>query len=146
MHGGAGESSLARLTPHWPAAAHAWPVITTPTNSATRVVLVARSHAAGLRAAQRAATQWASFATPEPVQVLGLVVVADAPGRLPRPLRELVDLVGGGVPHTWFVPWIESWRLGESPTLQAAPRPVASVIDAITALLPPAHRPTSSTR
>ncbi len=146
VHGGAGESTLARLTPGWPAAGHAWPVITTPTDSATRVVLVARSNAAGLRAAQRAAAQWASFSAPEPVQVLGLVVVADAPGRLPRALRELAELVGGGVAHTWFVPWVEAWRLGEPVSLQTTPVPVLKVLQSIERLLPPVHNPSTPTR
>lgn len=57
-----------------------------------------------------AAAQWASGAVP--VDLLGLAVVADAPGRLPGPLRDLVRLVGGGVPHLWRVPWSEDWRLG----------------------------------
>ena len=146
VHGGAGESTLAQLTPQWPSAEHAWPVISTPTNTPTRVVLVARSNAHGLRAAQFAAAQWASFSVPEPVQVLGLAIVADAPGRLPRPLRELSELVSGAVPHTWFIPWVEAWRLGEAPAAEAAPAAVNKVLRAIEALLPPVHRPSSSTR
>ena len=57
-HGGAGETTLARLEPSWTAAEHAWP--RTPGISKERVVLVARTHLAGLTAAQSVAQQWAS--------------------------------------------------------------------------------------
>ncbi|MBX9244627.1 hypothetical protein ICW40_07365 [Actinotalea ferrariae] len=99
------------------------------------MVLVARPHASGLRAAQKAATHWAAGALPD-VQLLGLVIVADAPGRLPRPLRELAALVSGGVPQTWQVPWIESWRLGDDVALESAPREVRRLIADLTALAP----------
>lgn len=87
----------------------------------------------GLQAAQAAATQWAAGLVPN-VEVLGLAIVADAPGRLPRPLRDFARLVGGGVPRTWSVPWIESWRLGEPITLPNAPREVRRMVDELTTL------------
>lgn len=131
-HGGAGESTLAELVPDWPAAEHAWP--RTPGSDPARVVLVARSHMRGLRAAQAAATQWASGLVPD-IAVLGLVIVADAPGRLPRPLRNYAQLVSGGVPRTWTVPWTEAWRLGEPPVLSDAPREFRRLADELSALL-----------
>jgi hypothetical protein len=144
VHGGAGESTLGRLVPGWSAAGHAWPR-TTPSYSMTRVVLVARSHAAGLQAAQKAATQWAAGAVPL-TELLGLVIVADAPGRLPRPLRDLAALVSGGVPRTWHLPWIESWRLGEDPHLESSPREVRHLARDLTALLPPHGSATGANR
>lgn len=48
------------------------------------------------------------------VDLLGLVVVADAPGRLPRILRNRVRLVSGAVPRLWEIPWVGPWRLGET--------------------------------
>lgn len=131
-HGGAGESSLAALMPDWTAADHAWP--RPPGETAHRAVLVTRSHMSGLRAAQAAATQWAAGLVPH-VELLGLVIVADAPGRLPRPLREFAKLVGGGVPRTWYVPWSESWRLGEQKALSDAPREVRRLVDDLSALI-----------
>ncbi len=131
-HGGAGESTLAALVPEWPAGEHAWP--RTPGSDPARVVLVARSHMRGLRAAQAAATQWACGLVPY-IEVLGLVIVADAPGRLPRPLRDYAQLVSGGVPRTWTVPWTEAWRLGEPPVLSDAPREVRRLVDELSALL-----------
>lgn len=132
VHGGAGESSLAALFPGGTAADHGWP--RTAGSAPARVVLVARSNMRGLRAAQAAATQWAAGLVPN-VEVLGLVIVADAPGRLPRPLRDFAHLVGGGVPRTWNVPWIESWRLGEPSALSDAPREVRRLVDELHALV-----------
>ncbi len=131
-HGGAGETSLAALDPRWAAADHGWP--RTPGATPTSVVVTARSNMRGLRAAQVAATQWAAGLVPH-VQLVGLVVVADAPGRLPRPLRELTQVVSGGYPRTWSIPWIEIWRLGEAPDLSTAPREVRRLADDLTALL-----------
>ncbi len=138
-HGGAGETTLAALSPGWAAADHAWPQVPTAAGPAP-VVLVARSSAHGLLAAQRATTQWAAGLAPD-VDLLGLVVVADAPGRLPRPLRELAHVVGGGVARTWHLPWVEPWRLGEPVDPATAPRPVRRLLDDLTALLhhPPAQ-------
>lgn len=130
-HGGAGESTLAELVSDWPAAEHAWP--RTPGSDPARVVLVARSSMRGLRAAQAAATQWASGLVPY-VEVLGLVIVADAPGRLPRPLREYARLVGGGVPRTWQVPWVEGWRVGQPVALTDAQRDVRRLVDELSTL------------
>lgn len=133
-HGGAGESSLAALVPDWAPADHGWP--RTRNGTPVRVVVTARSSAAGLQAAQHAARHWASGEVPH-VELLGLVVVADAPGKLPRPLRELQQLVAGGFPRTWNVPWIESWRLGATPDLTASPREVRRLVDELTTLLRP---------
>ncbi|WP_350227763.1 DUF6668 family protein [Paraoerskovia sediminicola] len=91
-HGGAGESSLAELDPEWSAAGHAWPVCNSA--SPSKVILVARSNARGLRAAQAAATQWAAGLVSN-VELLGLAIVADAPGRLPRALRHQAQVIAG---------------------------------------------------
>lgn len=126
-HGGAGESTLAALVPTWQSASHAWPRV--PGHPApSPVVLTARSNVHGLRAAQSAATQWAAGLAPF-VQLIGLVVVADAPGRPPKPIREFTHLVSGGVPRTWHVPWNEAWRLGEPVALDTAPRSVRRLVD-----------------
>lgn len=132
VHGGAGESTLAALVPEWPASDHGWPQA--PGAAPARVVLVARSNVRGLRAAQAAATQWAAGLVPF-VEVVGLVIVADAPGRLPKPLRDLAHVVGGGVPRTWSLPWIESWRLGEPPAVETAPREVRRLVDELRAVI-----------
>lgn len=50
-----------------------------------RVLLVARTHASGLRTAQAVVRQWAA-GVPANVRLLGLV--ADASGKRPKPLKE----------------------------------------------------------
>ncbi len=57
-------------------------------------------------------------------RVVGLALVADAPGRLPKPLTELCHLVAGGYARVWDVPWVEAWRLGDTPTLANTPKQV----------------------
>ena len=134
-HGGAAESSLAALVPQWRAANHGWPRVPGhPLRS--RVLLTVRSNVRGLQSAQSAATQWAAGLAPF-VELVGLVVVADAPGRMPRPIRDLTQLVSGGVPRTWHLPWIESWRLGEPVALESAPRPARRLVDDLQAVLQP---------
>ena len=133
VHGGAGESVIADLVPEWEAAGHAWPRPVEGTHAP--VLLTARTHVRGLLAARAAATQWAAGVVPH-ADVLGLVLIADAPGRLPRSLRELTQVVSGGVPRTWRVPWSESWRLGESPTLADAPRAARRMVDEVHSIIP----------
>lgn len=136
VHGGAGESTLARLIPGGEAAGHSWPL--PPANSyiPIRVLLVARSNAAGLEAARKTITHWASGALHD-VQLVGLVIIADAPGRLPRPLRHLADHVAGAPPRTWHMPWVEAWRLGEHVGLDSSPSEVRRIVTEITSVLPP---------
>jgi hypothetical protein len=92
-------------------------------------VLVARSSATGLRAAQLAARDWASGA--RPVQLLGLVVIADAPGRRPPVLADYEQVIAGAVPALWQIEWHEPWRLGEPVTPESAPHAMRAVLDAI---------------
>lgn len=130
VHGGAGESALAHLDPGTRAADHAWPQTPNPPDAVT---LVARTTVPGLLAAQRAAIQWAAGLVPH-VNLLGLVLIADIKGRLPRPIRDLQQLITGGVPHVWHLPWDEGWRLGQPPELHSAPRQIRRVLEQIHAL------------
>lgn len=131
-HGGSGETSLAGLVDGWAAAEHSWP---RPLDGGSaHVVLVARTSMAGLLSAQVAATQWASGGIPA-AKVIGLVLVADAPGKLPRQLRDFARLLSGGVPRTWSVPWIESWRVGVGLSIADVPRPVRRLIDDLNQLI-----------
>lgn len=122
-HGGAGEDTLAQLLGGDPCR-HRWPQ---PTDTQDRplVVLVARQNAHGLDAAARAARDWAAGSHPG-IDLLGLVVVAAAPGKVPKNLRARTRIVAGGVPRTWMVPWIESLHIaGETGDL---PRGCSSVL------------------
>ena len=137
-HGGAGESTLEELFSGSRAAGHSWPVSAAPLPPA-QVVLVARTHAHGLRSAQSAVREWA--AGDVEVLLLGLVLFADAPGRLPRALRQLADLVAGGVPAVWWLPWIEAWRIGEVPAADNAPKVLRRLLDDLRAMTGPPLTP-----
>jgi hypothetical protein len=125
-HGGAGESTLEDLFCGSRAAGHCWPLAASG-QAPAHVVLVARTHAYGLNAAQHAIREWA--AGDVEVLLLGLVLIADAPGRLPSALRQLAALVAGGVPAVWSLPWIEAWRVGEPPGPQNAPKVVRRLLE-----------------
>jgi hypothetical protein len=131
-HGGAGEATLEQLLEGSRAAGHGWPI--TPAGVApARVVLVARTNAGGLRAVQRASAQWAAGAIA--VELVGLLLVADAPGRRPRPLRRLVEHVSGGVPVVWHLGWVEAWRVGDPVSIDTAPRAVVAVLGEVRAAI-----------
>lgn len=145
-HGGAGVSTLAGLDDGWIDAGRAWPARSGPGRSA--VVIVARTHARGLLAArsllaERAAGEAVSpAAAPAAAEVLGLVLVADAPGRLPKPLRQLVDHVSGAAAHVWHLGWLPELRFvaGETASNSAdsgadeqLPRELQRLVDDLTA-------------
>ncbi|PPF83295.1 hypothetical protein C5E07_11415 [Pseudoclavibacter sp. RFBJ3] len=132
-HGGAGESSLATLSQSWSAAEHAWPRIANGSVRA-RVVIVARSNMQGLLAAQRAATQWGAGLVPF-VDVVGLAIVADAPGKLPKPLRDFAAVVRGGVPRMWHLPWSDALRFGDTLDAATAHKDVRAFVTDLTATL-----------
>ncbi|CAB4896644.1 MAG: hypothetical protein F2825_00285 [Actinobacteria bacterium] len=107
-HGGAGVSSLLRAglaAAGGVDAGQTWP-------DGGAALLVARSSTSGLEATREAARAHAAGDTGLDVTLLGLVLVADAPGRLPPRLRDLADLVAGAFLRVWQVPWLTEWRLG----------------------------------
>jgi hypothetical protein len=110
-HGGSGESRIADLIGGARATGHSWPVL--QDGAKPRVLLVCRADMRGLTAARNALTEWVSGAAPA-VDLLGLAVLADAPGKTPKPLRDFTTIVGGGAPRYWNLPWVEAWRHGES--------------------------------
>jgi hypothetical protein len=118
-HGGAGETTLEQLLLGSRAANHAWPVSPDPERPA-HTMLVARTSYTGLLAAQHALQDWGSGSVP--AELDGLVLIADAPGKLPKELRALVGLITSIAPGgTWELPWQAEWRLGR-PTLEHASR------------------------
>jgi hypothetical protein len=130
-HGGAGESSIADLLDGARATGHCWPVLQNA--SKPRVLLVCRADMRGLTTAQSALTQWASGASPA-VDLIGLAVLADAPGKTPKALRDFTAIVGGGAPRLWTLPWVEAWRHGNATTLPSA-REYQRFFTDVTALL-----------
>ena len=129
-HGGAGESRIADLLDGARATDHCWPVL--QKGSKPRVLLVCRADMRGLTAVRSALTQWASGATPE-VDLLGLAILADAPGKTPKVLRDFSAIVGGGAPRLWTLPWVEAWRHGDTST-PSTPRDYQRFITDIAAL------------
>lgn len=138
VHGGAGETSLSRLAVGTQAAGHAWPMPNMP-GIPSRVVLVARTHYAGLMAAQQAAREWASGSLGDAIRLDGLVLVPDQPGRLPKSLRQLAQLVAGGVPRNWTAPWMDSWRFGPIDPSAELPRGLRAMFSDLS-LLPSVSR------
>lgn len=117
VHGGAGETTLAYLFAGVPAAEHMWPA---SDGRRTGVVLVARTNFRGMSAVQVAMREWSANYR-RLVDVLGLVLIADRPGRLPRPLLDLQQDLEGATPNLWRLPWVECWSLGEIPSRENAP-------------------------
>ena len=126
-HGGSGESTMAQLL-EGTETGHKWP----DTTPAPAVLLTARTHARGLHAAQLAMRAWAAGQTPH-IRLIGLVLVADAPGKLPRPLSDLAEVISGGVPHLWQIGWVDQYRLGIDPA--DPPRQVRKVLHEINTVL-----------
>ncbi|WP_030234162.1 MULTISPECIES: DUF6668 family protein [unclassified Streptomyces] len=106
-HGGAGVSTLAAVYGGHDSG-RAWPGAGGPPS----VLLVARTHAAGLDAVAGAVEIFRRGQAPPGLDLGGVVLVADAPGRLPRPLAQRVKSLESVV-DVYRVPWVPSWRLGE---------------------------------
>lgn len=113
-HGGAGESRIAEIIDGARVTDHCWPSVTDESSPA--VLLVCRADMRGLTAARNALTQWASGAAPD-LTLLGLAVLADAPGKVPKELREFAALVGGGAPRQWTLSWVDSWRVDRTTSI-----------------------------
>ncbi|WP_069992412.1 DUF6668 family protein [Streptomyces qinglanensis] len=117
-HGGAGSTTLADLVGgldlgrRWPDPSR---------GESGRVLLVARTHASGLRSASRALEALHSGECPAGLDLLAVVLVADAPGRLPFHLAQRVRVLRS-VADVHRVPWVPAWR-GEMRT-GAAPKTV----------------------
>ncbi|BFO14381.1 hypothetical protein SHKM778_07690 [Streptomyces sp. KM77-8] len=76
------------------------------------MLLVARTHAAGLDAVVPAVEMFRRGDAPEGLDLDAVVLVADAPGRLPRPLAHRVRLIESVI-DVYRVPWVNEWRLGD---------------------------------
>ncbi|RRR86565.1 hypothetical protein EHS43_04040 [Streptomyces sp. RP5T] len=107
-HGGAGASTLARLLGgadlgrRWPDPARGEP---------SQVLLVARTHQAGMQAVSQALHALRNGEQPAGVHLMAVVLVADAPGKLPRPLGRRVRVLRSAA-EVHRVPWVPAWRLG----------------------------------
>jgi hypothetical protein len=116
-HGGAGTSTVARLLNALDSGC-AWPE--PPFGVRVNVVLTARTNAAGLRAASQALAAYCAHGYPETARLAGFVLVADAPGRLPKELNRRITILGSAT-MVYRLPWVSEWRLSE-----VAPDPLAA--------------------
>jgi hypothetical protein len=117
-HGGAGVSTLAAVYGGHDSG-RAWPGAGAPPS----VLLVARTHAAGLDAVADAVEAFRRGQAPPELDLDAVVLVADAPGRLPRPLAQRVKSLESVI-DVYRVPWVPAWRLGE---LGRPPRETAAL-------------------
>jgi hypothetical protein len=88
---------------HWPEPGDGCP---------PRVVLTARTSAAGLMAASRALAGYCMNADSGAGYLAGFVLVPDAPGRLPKPLARRVMILASAA-RVYRLPWVRAWRLDE---------------------------------
>ncbi|MGW5456601.1 DUF6668 family protein [Nocardia sp. NPDC003979] len=101
-HGGAGTSTLARW---WAPAAdcgQSWPGSPQTTQ---RVVVAARLCLPGLIACADRLREWHAGAAPEGVQVVGVVLSAARPGRVPASVRRYRAVVEELAEHVWEIGW-----------------------------------------
>ncbi|MDN0193651.1 DUF6668 family protein [Streptomyces sp. S.PNR 29] len=106
-HGGAGVSTLAAVYGGHDSGRD-WPGPSDPQS----VLLVARTHAAGLESLVRAVEAFRRGETPAGLDLDAVVLVADAPGRLPKPLAQRVKQIESAI-DVYRVPWVPGWRLGD---------------------------------
>ncbi len=121
-HGGAGATSWAHLLGAGDAGV-SWP----DSGARVQVVVAARRSHTGLAAARRAGMQWAQGGPLAHVELLGLVLSADAPGRCPKELRDEVQLTAGAFPEVVEVSWVEAWRFEEA-WASPAPREIGRAV------------------
>ncbi|MDQ1287034.1 MAG: hypothetical protein QG622_599 [Actinomycetota bacterium] len=122
VHGGAGVSTLLELVPGGADAFRFWPSPSVH-GGPDGLVLVCRTHAHGLRCARAAVHQWNSHDVPDRLTLLGLVAIADAPGKLPVPQSQALRLLAGAVERLWTVPFLEDLR--RAPDIHGLPMPPA---------------------
>jgi hypothetical protein len=101
-HGGAGTSTLARW---WAPAADtglAWPASPATTQ---QVIVAARLCMPGLTAAADRLREWHAGLAPDGVQVIGLVLTAARPGRVPVVVRRYRSVVAELVERGYQIAW-----------------------------------------
>ncbi|WP_433678341.1 DUF6668 family protein [Nocardia sp. CA-119907] len=101
-HGGAGTSTLARW---WAPAADtglAWPA---SPHTTQHVLVAARLCMPGLTAAAERLREWHAGLAPDGVQVIGLVLSAARPGRVPALVRRYRAVVAELAEHVYDIGW-----------------------------------------
>ncbi|CAH0318055.1 hypothetical protein SRABI91_05255 [Rhodococcoides fascians] len=104
-HGRSGAGTLAQIWAPAGDARRGWPA----RDRHPHVVVVARTDRAGLDAAHDLLLQAAAGLTGG-CTLLGLALVPDAPGPLPKTLRRWADVVASAAPAVWRIPYVEDLR------------------------------------
>ncbi|MFM9588785.1 DUF6668 family protein [Streptomyces scabiei] len=108
-HGGAGATTLAAVFGGVDAG-RTWP--RPDQGEPSSVLLVARTHAAGLQAVSWTLDVFRRGEQPPGLELVAVVLVADAPGRLPRQLLQRIKVIGSAI-EVHRVPWVPAWRTGD---------------------------------
>lgn len=134
VHGGAGATTLTTATGLGADADGTWPA--PPASEKANVVLVARACASGLWAVTGAIEQTLTpQLLPEGVRLLGVAVVAAAPGKPPRLVTDRLALLRAWT-TVWTVGWIDAYLCATNAAeIGAAPPDLARLTDAVTAAL-----------
>ncbi|MFJ9538297.1 hypothetical protein ACIRPX_13645 [Streptomyces sp. NPDC101225] len=93
-----------------------------------RIVLVGRTSARGLRSVSQALGALKEGDAPQGLDLLGVVLVADAPGRLPLTLLRRIRVLRS-VARVHRVPWIQAWRTGGHP--KSIPRQLGTLAELV---------------
>ncbi|KZF07818.1 hypothetical protein A2J03_22685 [Rhodococcus sp. EPR-157] len=104
-HGRSGAGTLAQIWAPAGDARRGWPAADRHSN----VVVVCRTDRDGLAAAHDLLLQSAAGLTGGCI-LLGLVLVPDAPGPLPKTLRRRADVIASAAPAVWRIPYIDDLR------------------------------------
>lgn len=104
-HGGACVSSLTRTWAPSGDSRRGWPAADRYRN----VVIVARTHRAGLQSAHELLLQ-ATAGLSGDCTLLGLLTVPDADGSLPATLRRQLEIVESAAPRVWRLPYLAHYR------------------------------------
>ena len=131
VHGGSGARCLSAVLPATRYAGRIWP--TSTSSPREPVVLVCRGNHRGLTAVQDYARAYRDQRLAERLQLLGVIVSADAPGRTPTPLRRLERLLSGAVPILGHAPWEPTWRLGPPVATDEPPSWLAKLTQSLSA-------------
>ncbi|MFC9556051.1 DUF6668 family protein [Rhodococcus sp. NPDC056960] len=109
--GGAGVSVLTRSLAYAGDCGRSWPSHVGPEAQSPLVIIVARTTMHGLTCAHDLLLQHAAGGTPQGVDVLGAITVADSDRPLSKPVRHHIGLITSLAGACWDVPWIEPWRV-----------------------------------
>ncbi|TVS26968.1 DUF6668 family protein [Corynebacterium sanguinis] len=103
-HGGAGVTSLSKVLAPCGDAGQQWP----DQDESPWCVIVARATRTGVEAAHDVALQ-AQVGKNGRCRVIGVILVADAPGKTPKAVEQRATVIGKVVPNIWHVPYFSEW-------------------------------------